>query len=169
MGNKTKRTPTEKLRLIGKLQLGSYIFILVWMTFWEAVGISARGEFFTGPDGEFPWMWVPFVLLGFLLIPSAITFIQTGKRPSSRSTRSARILQTILFSIVLILTFPAFALMSLLWRQGFLPNFWAYMAFPSFFIACVLGIISFPIMWRITRSLVSKKIKVPGEEKPKLD
>jgi hypothetical protein len=168
MGNKTKRTPTEKLRLIGKLQLGSYIFILVWMTFWEAVGISARGEFFTGPDGEFPWMWVPFVLLGFLLLPSAITFIQTGKRPSSRSTRSARILQTILFSIVLILTFPAFALMSQLWRQGFLPNFWAYMAFPSFFIACVLGIISFPIMWRITRSLVSKKIKVPVDENQNL-
>ena len=164
MGNKTNRTPTEKLRLLGKLQLGSYLFILVWMTVWEAVGISARGNFFTGPDGEFPWMWVHFVLLGFLLVPSAITFVQTDRKPNSSTTGSARILQTILFSLVLLLTFPAFALMSLLWTHGFLPNFYAYMAIPSFFVACVLGIISFPIMWRITQSLVPKKIKAPVDE-----
>jgi len=168
MGNKTKRTPTEKLRLIGKLQLGSYLFILVWMTTWEVVGISSLGLTFTGPNGQFPWMWVPFVILGTLLIPSAIAFMNTGKKPDSRSTRSARVLQTILFSLVLLLTYPAVALMSMLWTRGFTTNVYGYMSVPSFFVACVLGIISFPIMWRITRSLVPKKIRVPVDENQNL-
>jgi hypothetical protein len=163
MGTKTAKTPTEKLRLIGKLQLSSYLFLLFWMTTWEAIAIQARLKEYPAIEGQYPWMWMWFSPLGLLLIPSAITFIQTGKKPNSPSTRSARILQTILFCIVLLLTYPALALMSALWTHGVLPDVYSYLTLPSFFVACVLGIASFPIMWKITNSLVPKRIALEGD------
>jgi hypothetical protein len=168
MGNKTKRTPTENLRIIGKLQLGSYLFILVWMTVIESIYISVRGRNFFGGEELFPGMWVPFVLLGGLLIPSALTFIRTGKESQSGSTSSARRLQIVLFAFVLLLTLPAYSLFSMLLIHGVIIDVFSILLLPNYFVACVLGIISFPIMWRITRSLVPKKIKVPVDENQNL-
>jgi fatty acid desaturase len=122
-------------------------------------------------DGRPPVFWMPFAALGTLLIPSAITFIQTGKKPKSPSTRSARILQTLLFAIVLALTWPALLLMLISFGSNVPVDYVQVLHLllhPSLFVACVLGIISFPIMWRITRSLVPKKIRVPVHENQNL-
>jgi hypothetical protein len=171
MGNKIKRTPTEKLRLIGKLQLGSYLFILGWILSLELIMKFAWPDGYGYTDGRPPFLWMPFAALGTLLIPSAITFIQTGKRPKSPSTRSARILQTILFAIVLALTWPAFVWMFINFGDNVPLDYLRLLSLllnPSLFVACVLGIISFPIMWNVTRSLVPKKIKVPVDENQNL-
>lgn len=168
MGTKTKKTPTEQLQLLGKWQLGSYLVILLWLILFEIFAINRIDSGF-GQNG-WPVVWIPGALLGLLLIPSSVTFIQTGKRMKAPSTRSARILQIILFSIVLALTYPAFLLALLGIDPGYEGDgvIFTTLLAPVYFIACVLGLVSFPIMWKITRSLVPKKIKVPVDENQNL-
>ena len=169
MGNKTKRTPTEKLRLIGKFQLYSYLFIISWMLIVEILAMEYTNGGF-GQNG-YPVIWVPFGVLGILLIPSALIFIRGGKWAQVKSIRTARILQLILFVLVIAATYPSFIAASLTFsayieRQP--TGFFTKLLAPDYFVACVLGIISFPIMWRITRSLVPKTIKVPVDENQNL-
>ena len=99
-----------------------------------------------------------------MLIPSALTFIQTGKKTQSQSTISARTMQIILFVLVLILTLPAYGLFSMLWMHGVIINFFSIVLAPCYFVACVLGIVSFPIMWKTTKTLRSETIQVPVDE-----
>jgi hypothetical protein len=164
MGNKTKRTPTEKLRLIGAWQLGTYLFILVWLVVFESLYVIDSGRDFFGAEGGFPWMWVPFVLLGSLLVPSAVEFIQTGRNSQKNSTKSSRTLQTVLFVLVLLLTLPAYALFSMLWMHGVIISVFSILLLPCYFVACVLGIVSFPIMWKTTKTLIPKTIRVSADE-----
>jgi hypothetical protein len=164
MGKNSARTAQEKLRLIGAWQLGTYLFILAWMIVFESLYVAYGGSNFVGQEKGFPAMWVPFILLGSLLIPSALTFIQTGKKFQSQSTVSARTMQVILFVLVLLLTLPAYALFSTLWMHGYIITFWSIVLMPCYFVACVLGIVSFPIMWNTTKSLLSETIQVSADE-----
>lgn len=164
MGNKSTKTAQEKLRLIGAWQLGTYLFILAWMILFESLYIFFNGRNFVGQELGFPSMWVPFVLLGSLLIPSALSFIQTGKKTQSQSTISARTMQIVLFVLVLLLTLPAYSLFSMLWMHGVIITFWSILLTPTYFVACVLGIVSFPIMWKTTKTVLSETIQVPADE-----
>ena len=166
MGNKGNRRPNEKLRLLVQTQVFSYIFLIIWILVID-IGSNVGSE----PNGS-PLIWVPFGALGILLIHSALVFIRGGKWAQVESLRTARIAQLILFVFVFAATFPAFIVASMflltyLAREH--SGIFIVLLAPEYFIACILGIIAIPIIWRITRSLVSKKIKVPVEEKPKLD
>lgn len=163
MGSKTKRTPTEKLRRIGKFQLYSYFFIISWMLVVEILAMEYTNLGF-GQNG-YPVIWVPFGVLGTLLIPSALTFMRGGKWAQVNSIRTARILQLILFVLVVALTFPAFIVAGAAFNTD---QIFYILLTPDYFVACVLGIISFPSMWVITRSLVPKKIQVSVDENQNL-
>jgi hypothetical protein len=164
MGKLKEKSLAEKLQLLGKWQLGTYLFILVWMIVFESLWVANSSFNFVGQEKGFPVMWAPFALLGGLLIPSALTFIQTGKKSQTQSIVSARTLQVILFVLVLLLTMPAYGLFSMLWMHGVIITFFSIVLSPCYFIACVLGIVSFPIMWNTTKYLLSETIQVSAEE-----
>ena len=166
MGNKGNKRPNEKLRLLVQTQVFSYIFLIFWILVID-IGSNVRSE----PNG-YPLIWVPFGALGIMLIHSALVFIRGGKWAQVESLRTARIVQLMLIVFVFAATFPAFIVASMflfiyLAREH--SEIFIILLAPEYFIASILGIISILIIWRITRSLVSKKIKVPDEEKPKLD
>jgi hypothetical protein len=73
-------------------------------------------------------------------------------------------MQVMLFVLVLLLTLPAYALFSTLWMHGYIITFWSIVLMPCYFVACVLGIVSFPIMWNTTKSLLSETIQVSADE-----
>ena len=159
MGNKPKKTPTEKIQLLGKLQLGSYLVILIWLVVVELLAIQQTGNF--GQNG-WPVIWIIFAIPGLLLIPSSLIFIKTGKWSRGPSNLTARILQIILFVLVLALTYPALILASFA-IDPFQPSreldsrIFTRLLSPSFLVACVLGIVSFPLMWLATKPFMRKK------------
>lgn len=158
MGTKPMKTPTEKLQLLGKLQLGSYLVILIWLVVVELLAIQQRQNF--GQNG-WPVIWIIFAIPGLLLISSSLIFIKTGKWPKGPSTLAARVLQIILFALVLALTYPALILASFAIDPANQAEnqIFARLLSPSFLVACVLGIVSFPFMWLATKPLMRKKSK----------
>ena len=173
MGNKIKRTPTEKLQLLGKLQLISFYVILLWLVVVESLAIEVRNPGADWGHGGFAVLWMFFAVFGLLLVPSSIAFLRAGKKSKFFTVQRAKIAQIILFSFILLLVYPSYYMAESTLRNamgvggpGGSPGFdiFSHLLGPTFFVACIMGIIFFPFMLRFT-----SEFKKSNEAKVNLD
>jgi hypothetical protein len=112
----------------------------------------------------YPTHWVPLGILGLLLVPSALLFIRARKLQKLMAIKVARVIQIVLFGLVVLLTYPAFVLaasgIASATEPHLLDSFYnipyLLISLPIYFVACVLGIASFPFMM----ILVKKTLRV---------
>lgn len=167
---KTK-TASEKLQLLGVSQLVFYVVFLLVLGIGETVRVNlakAEGSLY---GGIYPTMWVPFAWLGLLLVPSVIPFIRAVSAFSFRAIRVARVLQIVLFALVVLLTVPAYLMVQMVLTTvtsdttvvfGFSAG--AIFLGCIYFVACVLGIIYFPFMLAITKKALQIESTNPNSD-----
>lgn len=117
------------LRILGYSQTAAYLGILAWL-------LSEPGNLYSlvSPMLDLAKI-VEFIYLGFavLLYPSISLYV-AAKSLTIQQWSGARLSQTLAFVACLILAWPAFIAEE----------------FPQLFVACVAGILSFPVMLLIT-------------------
>ena len=159
MGTKTKKTPSEQLQLLGKWQLISFFVILLWLAVVDSLAIAVRNPGADWGHGGFAVLWMFFGVFGLLLIPSAIAFIRVGKDSKFLTVQRGKIGQIILFASNLLLIYPSYYVAETTLRNAMglgdpgessAFDIFSHLLGPTFFVACILGILFFPFMLRFT-------------------
>ena len=155
------KTPFHRLGLLGWLQLGSFALLIIWSVVAESIyryEVDISGDRSGSP---YPTHWVPLGILGLLLVPSAVLFIRSTKFRKLKAIKASRIIQIVLFGLVVLLTYPAYILAASAFPSLSKPMYSfselsSIFILPIYFVACVLGIASFPFMM----ILVKKTLRV---------
>lgn len=157
------KTPFHRLSALGWLQLGSYALLILWSVVAESI-YRYEVDISGGRSGSsYPTHWVPLGILGLLLVPSAVLFIRAKKLQKLMAIKVSRVIQIVLFGLVVLLTYPAFLLAADGFSSATEPHLMDSIysisnlfILPIYFVACVLGIASFPFMM----ILVKKTLRV---------
>jgi hypothetical protein len=156
------KTPFHRLSALGWLQLGSYALLILWSVVAESI-YRYEVDISGGRSGStYPTHWVPLGILGLLLVPSAVLFIRAKKLQKLMAVRVSRVIQIVLFGLVVLLTYPAYILAASAFPSLSKPMYSfselsSVFILPIYFVACVLGIASFPFMMILVKKTLRSR------------